>query len=323
MSNHSKIMSKKVVVIGGGNGSAITLQALKKFVPEIKLTGVVSVSDSAGSSGKLRIQFNTLPAGDILRAVLALSKYDYNFLKKIFYNIRFSEVGKLNEHNLGNLFLVLTQQLSGSWTDSITALEQAVEAEGKIMPTTLDNTNLVAELNDGLKIKGEGLIDRPNYNRTKKIKKVWLEPKGKIYIGAKKSIEEADYIFLGPGSLFCSIVATLLPLGVKEAIKKSKAKLVYIVGNAYETIGETGPTILSDFIFELENYLPRPLDLVVYNNHKLSDEQLKKYHKKNWDLIKADMDNLFFKKIIQGNYEKEEGGLDPNKLSKILKKILS
>jgi len=313
---------KKIVVIGGGNGSALTLRALKKFSNELELSGVISMSDSGGSSGKLRREFNTLPAGDLLRAILALSKHDYKFLKKLFHGIRFSGAGKLNKHNLGNLLLVLAEQYDGSWLNAIRALEQAVEAKGHIYPITLDQTDLCVELTDGEIVKTEGIIDRPDYNRSKRIKKAWLEPEGEIYLGAKKAIEEADYIFLGPGSLYCSIIATLLPDGVKEAIEKSKAKLIYIVGNAYEMDGETGPINLSNFVLELEDYLSRPLDKIIYNNFQLKEEQIKKYEEKGWALIKSDLENLDLSKVIQGDYERELGGLDDVKLGKILKDII-
>lgn len=306
--------------MGGGNGSAITLQALKRFIPEIELSGVISMSDSGGSSGQLRREFDTLPAGDIMRAILSLSIYDYKILKNIFYEKRFINSGKLDKHNLGNLFLVLTEKYNESWIDSISALEQAISAKGKIFPVTLDKTDLCVELSDGSIIKTEEVIDRPGYDRNKKIKKAWLEPEGKIYSGAKKVIEEADYIFLGPGSFYCSIIAALLSKGAFDAINKSKAKLIYIAGGAYELKGETGPVKLSDFILELESYLPRLLDLIVYNNFKWYEEKQEK--NKNWGEVIADFENIDMKKLLRGNFQKEIGELDIDKLSLILKDII-
>lgn len=306
--------------MGGGNGSAITLQALKKFIPEIELSGVISMSDSGGSSGRLRREFDTLPAGDVMRAILSLSIYDYKLLKNIFYEKRFINSGKLDKHNLGNLFLVLTEKYNGNWVDSISSLEQAVSAKGKIFPVTLDKTDLCVELSDGSIIKTEEMIDRPDYDRNKKIKKAWLEPEGKIYSGAKKAIEEADYIFLGPGSFYCSIIAALLSKGVFDAINKSKAKLIYIAGGAYELNGETGPVNLSDFILELEEYLPRSLDRIVYNDFKWYEEKQEK--NKDWGEIIADFENIDMKKLLKSDFQKEIVELDIDKLSLILKDII-
>ncbi len=319
--NQFKSMQKNVVVIGGGNGSAITTNALKQFVPDIELSSVISVSDSGGSSGRLRDEFDTLPPGDILRAVLAMSKYDYKILRQIFNKNRISSDGNLDKHSLGNMLLVLLEKYSGDYMQAIRALEDAVEALGHVYPATLDKIDLVAELDNGDIVKTEAIIDRPDYDKKLRIKKAWLEPEGKIFEGAQKAIEEADGIIIGPGSLYCSIVATLLPKGIYQAIEKSKAKIVYVCGNAYEEKGETGPQKLSEFVSELENYLPRKVDVVVYNNAKLDNEQKKHYHEKLWTLIEFDEDNLTDRNLVVGDFEKETGGLDPVKLGDIFKKI--
>src|SRR3989339_860667 len=115
---------KKVVVIGGGNGSAISIVALKQNLDLFDISAVISMSDSGDSSGRLREEFNTLPPGDIMRAVLALSKYDYPLLKQIFFRNRFSGAGKLDGHNLGNLALILGEKYDGDFMSAIRALEQ-------------------------------------------------------------------------------------------------------------------------------------------------------------------------------------------------------
>lgn len=320
--SNSKI---KVVVIGGGNGSAKSIKALKKFVDEISLTSIVSMSDSGGSSGVLRREFGGLPTGDILRAILAMSKYDYGWLKKIFYSNRFENSGKLNSHNIGNLFLTLSSNYAGDFMDSVRALGAGVETVGDILPVTMDSTNLAAELSDGQIIKNESNIDRPTFDRSLKIKKVWLEPAGGAFASAAQAIIEADYIVIGPGSLYCSIIAALLPSGIKEAIAKSKAKIIYVAGNAFELHGETGPEKLSDFVKQLELYLPRKVDVVVNNNKKLSAEKQKEYAEKRWRLFEADIENLPNHQIASGDYERDDigrPGLSDAKLGDILYKIL-
>ena len=119
-------MKKKIVVIGGGNGSSICLEGLKKYANKFDISAIISMSDSGGSSGKLRKEFNTLPPGDIMRAVLSLSKFDYKILRQIFYKPRFTNAGKLNTHNLGNLFLTLMSQYSGNFLYALEALSQSV-----------------------------------------------------------------------------------------------------------------------------------------------------------------------------------------------------
>jgi len=312
---------KKIVVIGGGNGSAICLEGLKKYTDKFDISAVISMSDSGGSSGRLRKEFGTLPPGDIMRAVLSLSKYDYQTLKSIFYKPRFKNAGKLNSHNLGNLSLVLISKYADNFLDAISALSQSVESQGKVYPVTMESVDLVAELDNNDIVRTEAFIDEPQYNRGWKIKKVWLEPECSAYSGAVSAIIDADCIMLAPGSLYTSLIATLLPRGIKEAIQNNKkAKLIYIAGNAYRLDGETGPKKISDVINNLERYLPRKLNLVLYNNHKLNASQKGFYKEKKWGVIEFDLKNVTGAKIVGGDYERIGGGLDPVKLIKIFKR---
>lgn len=313
----------KIIVIGGGNGSAVTINALKEHTDVFDFSAVIAVSDSGGSSGKLREEFGTLPPGDLLRAILAMSKYDYKLLKNIFYKNRFSGLGALDKHNIGNLLLVLMGQYGGSLVNAIRALEQSVEAMGRVYPVSLGQTHLCAELTNGEIVKTEGTLDKPTYDRKWKIKKVWLEPSVPIYEDAKRVIEEANYILLSPGSLYTSVIAGLLTTGMSEAITRSQAKLVYIAGDTYEIEGETGPERLSDFIKQLELYLPRSLDMVIYNNCELDEVQTKKYEEKKWRVFEKDLENVpAGRNVIGVDYETAEGSLSPTKLGKVLRELI-
>ena len=316
------MLKKKIVTIGGGNGSAICLEGLKKYAHSFDISAVISMSDSGGSSGKLRKEFNTLPPGDIMRAILSLSKYDYKTLRQIFYKPRFKNTGKLDDHNLGNLFLTLISQYSGNFLLALEALAQSVEAQGRVYPVTLESANLVAELDNGDIIRTEAFIDNPSYNRGLKIKRVWLDPQCQAYGEAQKAIQSADYIVLSPGSLYTSLIATLLPNGIKEAIDNNKkAKIIYVAGSAYRLDGETGPERLSDFVLQLEKYLPRKIDLVIRNNHSLNGKQKEFYKSQKWGVFRFDKENLKDKKIQSLDLEAAEGGLSPQKLSMVLKDL--
>jgi uncharacterized cofD-like protein len=305
----SQSMQKKnIVVVGGGNGTACTVRGLKAYADEIHLSAVVSMSDSGGSSGRLRDEFKSLPVGDIMRATLALSKHKYHdFLKPMFYKTRFEGVGKLDGHNIGNLFLILASQYAGSLPDAISALHQSLECLGNAYPVTLERCDLIAELTDGTEVRSEDELDRPKYNRSLRIKKAWLDPVPKLYDKAKKAIEQAEFILMGPGSLYCSVIATLLPKGMKEAIASSSAQLVYIAGNAFERIGETGPTILSECASELEVYLPRKLDVILYNGHELTNDDEQAYKEKGWELIQQDIDPTQEPRLHIHDYETKRG----------------
>ncbi len=310
---------KKVVVIGGGNGSSIMIRALKYHRELFDISAIVSTSDSGGSSGRLKEEFGALPPGDILRAVLSMSEsYDYEtFLKPMFYKERFRGVGKLDDHNLGNLFLVLAANYAGDFISAVRALEQSVNAIGKVYPSTIDRTDLVAELENGEKVFTEAEIDRPKYDKSIKIKKVGLTNHAEIYPEAAKQIEEADYVILSTGSLFCSVIASILPKGFYEAFAKSKAQIIFVAGNKYEINGETGPRCMCKCLWTLEEYLPRRVDKLIFNAHELSAEQKEYYKKKGWGVLDYNPEHVKATTIVGADFERETGGLDHKKLSKI------
>lgn len=314
---------KKVVVIGGGNGSAVMLVALKQNIERFDVAGVVSMSDSGGSTGVLRKKFGILPPGDILRAVLAISSFDYPTLKKIFYEHRFKVKGLSGEHNLGNMLLLSVWQNNGkNFMGAVQALSDSVRSLGKILPTTLSRTDLCVKLSNGRVIKSESAIDCPTYDRKLKITQAWLEPTVRANSEVIQAIKAADYVLLAPGSVYTSVIATLLPSGISEAIKKSRAKLIYVSGNAYRTDGETGSETLVGVLSDLKKYLPQPIDLVIHNSHQLNSAQQEKYRQKKWAVFKDDPRKIKDVKIVSQDYERAEGGLCAIKLGKILKKYL-
>ncbi|MFA6427713.1 MAG: 2-phospho-L-lactate transferase CofD family protein [Candidatus Magasanikbacteria bacterium] len=321
---------KRVVVIGGGNGSAVSLVALKQFSQEYELSAVISMLDSGYSSGSLRREFGVLPSGDILRAVLALSKYDYPLLKQIFNRNRLHSLTSLNEKlkvgrgaSLGNLFLTFTALQEKDFVRAVRALEEAVESIGHAYPSTLEQGDLVVTLDNGDVIRGEGNIDEPTYNRTLKIVEAHVEPEVSVYQEAAAVMREADAIVMGPGDVYTSIISSLLSKGTQEAIVESKAKLIYIAGNAYHIEGETGPTTLSGSVEAVSSHVPRKLDYVIYNNHELSDTQKTYYQERKWGLLTFDQDNVHGPKVITGDFERFGGGLCPDKLGGILHTLIS
>ena len=316
---------RQVVIFGGGNGSATTLRAMKRSADIFNLSAVVSMADSGGSSGRLRQEFNTLPAGDVLRAILALSSYGYRtVLRPMFYKNRFTGLEKLDGHNLGNLFLVLTAQYcGGDFVSAMRALEQAVAAQGTVYPATLDPAHLAAELDNGDIVRTEAALDHPAYDRAHVIKRVWLEPETAAYPGAIRAIEKADFLLFGPGSLYTSVIASLLPRGFKEAMARSKAKTIYIAGNKYELDGETGPTALHDFVSQLEQYLPRPIDAVVFNKVTLTPVQQEHYKEKGWAMIEYDPDRLREYLVYAEPFERQSGGLSADRLGRLLREAMT
>lgn len=314
-------MKKNVVTVSGGNGSALTLCALKEFRDTLTIAAVVAMTDSGGANGELSKRLGVLPSADVLRAILALSPHDYQLLHKIFRDNRFSN-GDFKGHYLGNLFLMLVAKQENNYMHAVQYCEEAVEAVGHVYPSTLDMTDLYVELQDGSRIIGEADIDRPIYDRSKKITRVWIAPEATLYAGAKKAIIAADYIVLGPGSLYTSIIPNLLVKGMREAIVESKAKLVFVTGSCYEADGETGPEKLSDFVSQLQSYLPRTIDTLIYSTHVFSQDEMGMLLEKKWKPAEIDSENVRIPHMHGVDFEKRGGGVDVQKLKNVFEQLL-
>jgi len=295
----------KVVVIGGGTGIFSVLSGLKNYPLEI--TAIVSMADDGGSTGILREEFGILPPGDVRRALVALS-FEEELLCRLF-NYRF-ERGDLKGHNFGNIFITaLCKIFNDDFEKAIEATGKILNIKGKVIPVTLDKARLCARLENGKVIVGETNIDIPKHNPELKIKKVFLRPKCKINPRAKKAILDADFIVIGPGDLYTSIIPNLLVEGVPEVIKKSKARKVYIC-NLMTKYGETNGFGAIDFVNEIENYLGKNiLDFVILNKKRPPEKILKKYGKKKVFFVeyrKEDFKDKRFKIIKEDLLRKGE-----------------
>jgi len=287
----------KITTIGGGTGQFILLTALKD-IENIDLTSVVSMVDSGGSTGKLRDQYGVLPPGDILKCLIVLSPYKE--ARQILQS-RFESNEKLKNHNSGNLLLTfLTQRLGDDFPSAVEAMGEILNIKGKVFPVTIDKSTLVAELENGEYVYSESAIDIVRQGQGK-ISKTFLVPHGgrlQVYPPVLDAIENADYIFLGPGDLFTSIIPNFLVRGVREALQKTNAKIVYVL-NIMTKFGETDGFTAEKFVSEIEKYIERPVDIVIANK-KIPDEViLVKYNHENSRPVVFDLqDNLIDKNIV-------------------------
>ncbi|MBN2052365.1 YvcK family protein [Candidatus Woesearchaeota archaeon] len=276
---------QKIVVIGGGTGSYTILRGLKNH--NIELTAIVSMMDSGGSTGRLRDEFGFLPQGDVRRCLLALSP-DTGMLRKLF-EYRFSRGVGLNGHNLGNLFLTALRDITGREEEAIREAAKILNIKGRVLPVTTTNCQLGAILENNQVVVGETNIDIPRHDPELKIKKLFLVPKPRAYNETIKAILAADKIIIGPGDLFTSVIPNLLVGGVVPAIKKSKAKKVYVC-NIMTKYGETTGFKASDFVNELEKYLGKDvLNYLVCNNKKPSKALLEDYQKEKAEYVEPDL----------------------------------
>lgn len=272
--------SKKVVVIGGGSGTFMVLSALRDY--NINLTAIVSMADDGGSTGVLRDQYGVLPPGDVRRALVALSQ-ESKIMRELF-NYRFG-AGDLEGHSFGNIFLSALEKISGNFASAVKEASRVLNLKGNVLPVTLDNIRLNAKLADGKMIKGETNIDIPRGGARAKIEKIWLSPQAKINPEARAAILSADLIVIGPGDLYTSLIPNFLVRGVSLAVKKSKAKKVYVC-NLMTKYGETHGFRAEDFVSEIERYLGRGiLDYAIFNNKKPRQKILERYKKEKAEFV--------------------------------------
>ncbi|KKQ96243.1 MAG: hypothetical protein A3C27_00315 [Candidatus Levybacteria bacterium RIFCSPHIGHO2_02_FULL_39_36] len=313
---------KKVVVIGGGTGVFTVLSGLKEY--EYELSAIVTMADDGGSTGILREEFGVLPPGDIRRALVALSSSDNKIVSDLF-NYRFDSNSSLHGHSLGNLLLTALEKITGNINLALKEAVTILNVKGEVVPVTLEKTKLNAELEDGKVIEGESNIDIPKHDPRLKIKKVFLSPPAKANKYAVKTIMEANYIILGPGDLYTSIIPNLLVQEIVPALKRTHAQIIYVV-NIMTKYGETNKFQASDFIRVIEEYLGEGvLDYAVVNVEKMKGEILQRYKEENVDYVEYDKEKFNSKpKILTGKFLRKGHFLrhDQEKLAKTLSKII-
>lgn len=282
-----KKSGKKIVVIGGGTGVFTVLTGLKPCFDN--LTAIVTMADDGGSTGILREEFGILPPGDIRRALIALSTTNDRMLAKLF-SYRFEQGLGLAGHSFGNLLITALQRITKNFEAAVNEAGKILSIKGKVIPVTLGRAKLIAELESGQKIIGETNIDIPKHDGHLKIKKVYLSPSVKINPNARKAIMEADAVIIGPGDLYTSIIPNILVSGMKETLKKTKAKIIYM-SNVMTKFGETNDFKASDFIKTVSDYLGKDvLDYAVINSKKPSLKNLSLYIKEKSDFVEPDLD---------------------------------
>ncbi len=307
---------KNVVTIGGGTGTYTVLTALKDF--DFNLSAVVSMCDDGGSTGQLRDDYGVLPPGDIRRSLIALSATSRS-LRRLF-DFRFKE-GSLDGHNFGNLFLTALEKTEGSFHRAVLTASQLLNVKGRVIPVTLSNVRLQAELEDGQVISGETNIDIPKHNPKLKIKKVFLKPSAHPNRQALEAIREANLILIGPGDLYTSVIPNFLVRGIAKAIRQSRARKVFICSLMTKN-GETNGYSVADFLEAAESYLGKNvIDYVLVNSKKPGYVRLKRYADENCQpvILPKDFKDKFSKATILKADVLTKSGLirhDPKKLGR-------
>lgn len=226
----------KVVVIGGGTGLPVILSALKEKNAEI--SAIVTVADDGGSSGAIRDYINVVPPGDIRNVLVSLSELTQVELDVFQYRFN-SNDSFFSGHAIGNLIIAALNEMQGNIFDAVQVLSKMMRIDGRVFPASNEPLTLHAEFADGTTASGETNIS----STAKKIKRVWVtdtvgEQEPAAVLPVLAAIMQADVVVLGPGSLFTSILPNLMIQNLGDAIRQTKAEVIYIC-NIMTQKGET------------------------------------------------------------------------------------
>lgn len=293
----------RTVAVGGGTGLSMLLSGAKNITNN--LTAIVSVGDDGGSSGRLREEMGILPPGDIRHCITALAD-DEDLVNKLF-KYRFKNGEGLEGHSFGNLFLTALYDITGDMVSAVRASSRVLSIRGRVLPATLDDMKLVAEMEDGRIIHGESTIPEAHG----KIKRLFTEPANcKALPDVIQAIRDAELIILGPGSLYTSVIPNLLVREISEEIIKSKAKKIYVC-NIMTQPGETDNYTVSDHLKALIQHAGsnKIVDAVLVNDY-LPEKLAGKYQEAGSYPVKLDAQEvkklgikIFAKKLIQDSRE--------------------
>ncbi|MBD2363707.1 gluconeogenesis factor YvcK family protein [Anabaena sp. UHCC 0399] len=310
----------KIVVIGGGTGLSNLLRGLKTYSANI--TAIVTVADDGGSSGRLRQEFGVLPPGDIRNCLAALA--DEEKLLTELFQYRFRAGDGLTGHSFGNLFLTAMSEITGDLERAVAASSKVLAVRGQVLPATLSDVRLWAELADGRRIEGESNIPKA----AGKIVKIGCVPDNPPALPAAiKAIKEADYIIIGPGSLYTSLIPNLLVTGIADAIAQTEVPRIYIC-NIMTQPGETQGYSVADHIQSIDAACGqrRLFDAVLVHKKSPSAKSLIRYAQQNSHPVFLDREAVsqLGRRIVLANilYEDEIGCVrhNPQKLAKVLLK---
>jgi uncharacterized cofD-like protein len=251
----------KIVVIGGGTGLGTLLRGIKEHTSNI--TAVVTVADDGGSSGRLRESLGIPAVGDIRNCIAALADAEPLMAELLQYRFPGNDADSLGGHTIGNLLLAAMTSVQGDdFEEAVRQMNRVLAVRGQVVPATAVPIVLHARLRDGTEVTGQSEIAK-----SARIDRVWLSPDG-VAAGedAVRAIGEADLVIMGPGSLYTSILPSLLLPAIAEAVRTTPALRMYVCNVATQK-GETAGYDLADHVTALElNTSPGLLDVVLANN---------------------------------------------------------
>ncbi len=307
------ISTKKLnlVCIGGGTGLPVVLKAIEKLG---KRTAIVNMVDDGRSTGILRRRYNLPSVGDLRNSLVALAK-DKEVARIL--NYRF-EYGPLAPHTAGNIMMAadLLSRNDGpeALRESIKFLSRLLKVDGRVLPVADEPLDLVGETKKGNIVRGQIKV-----SHTRGIKRIWVEPEVNVSADVIRSLEEADFIIISPGSLYSSIIATLISGKLFQHVFSSKAKKIFIM-NIMNERNETYRYKSSDYLRALELHFGNfRFDYIICALMLPNFANLKKFVKLQPEFVYKYTDNLIIEDVANIENPKIH---DVRKLRKVIKDII-
>ncbi|MDC3412270.1 YvcK family protein [Aquibacillus sp. 3ASR75-11] len=312
----------RVVVVGGGTGMPVLLRGLKYF--PIDLSAIVTVADDGGSSGRLRSEMEIPAPGDIRNVIAALSEAEPMLLD--LFQHRFKNGGNgLNGHSMGNLLLAAMTSLTGDFYYGIKEISRVLNVQGRIYPIANQNMYLHAEMDDGTVVSGESNIPLAN----KKIKRVFLSPEPVLPLPeAVKALENAELVVVAPGSLYTSTLPNMIVPQIEDALRNTKAKVVYVC-NVMTQEGETSGYTVADHVQAIYDHIGYGcIHSILVHNKPIIGEVREVYAEENAEPVIYDIDRLskMGLEIIEGDIiddQKKTLRHDTKKVAQLLYSLIS
>lgn len=286
-----------IVVIGGGTGLNTVLAGLKNYTSN--LTAIVTVSDYGEEKTNSRKELQTLPLDDIKNSIISLSREDEQ-VEKLF-NYEFKQ-GKLKGIDFSDIYFLAMKEVNGNFEDSIIKSNQVVNMVGKVIPVTLDEMKIIAELANGYIVEEKSRIPEVVSDKITKINRITISPSNcRPAPGVVEAIKNADCIVIGPGSLYTNVIPNLLINGVTKAIKESSAIKVYI-SNIMTEPGQTDNYSVADHLNAIIEHCGQGVvDYCIYDTGEIIPEFIKKYNLEGQDLVEQSIDKVKGIKFLQRN----------------------
>ena len=278
----------KIVAIGGGTGLNSVLRGLKKYTDNI--TAIVTVSDYGEEKTQSRKILETLPLDNIKESIVALSENEETMEKLM--NFKF-ERGKLSPLSFSDIYFEAMSDLYKDFPESVKQSQNVFNITGNVMPVTMEEIKICAELEDGTVIESREKIPEEINNKTSKISRIYINPSNcKAAPGVIEAIMDADAIIIGPGSLYTNVIPNLLVKGVAKAIKESKGFKIY-VSNLMTEPGQTDNYTLSEHIKAINEHVGKGIiEYCMYDTGEIIPEYIRKYNMEGSELVEQDVSKV-------------------------------